>query len=57
MATPHVVGLAAYLLGLSGPMSPAALKSKIQDFATKNAITLSRSARTTPNLLAFNGEN
>lgn len=57
MATPHVAGLAAYLGGLSGAMSPAAMKSKIQSLATSGAVTLPSIVKYggTPNKLAFNG--
>jgi hypothetical protein len=57
MATPHVVGLAAYLLGLNGPLPPAKLKTKIQSLATTGAISMSYTIRAagTPNYLAFNG--
>jgi subtilisin family serine protease len=57
MATPHVVGLAAYLLSLGGPLAPAALKAKIQSLATTGAINLGAavSSTGTPNYLAFNG--
>jgi subtilisin family serine protease len=55
MATPHVVGLAAYLLGLDGKITPAALKKKIQSLATVGSVKLGRSASSTPNYLAFNG--
>ena len=54
MATPHVVGLAAYLLGQSGPLSIADLKAKIQSLSTKGAVNLG-TLTTTPNFLAFNG--
>jgi len=55
MATPHVAGLAAYLLSLDGSMAPAALKTKIRSLATKDAITIPSNEAGTPNLLAFNG--
>lgn len=57
MATPHVVGLGAYLLGLEGKITPSALKSKIQSLSTRSAIKLSSSASRagTPNYLGFNG--
>jgi subtilisin family serine protease len=57
MATPHVAGLAAYLLSLGGKISPAALRTKIQSLATTNtlkfpaAVTSSR----TPNSVVFSG--
>jgi hypothetical protein len=57
MATPHVVGLAAYLLSLGGKISPAALKTKIQGLATPNAVNMGTAVRAvgTPNYLAYNG--
>ncbi|KAE9962926.1 hypothetical protein BLS_009875 [Venturia inaequalis] len=57
MATPHIAGLAAYLGALSGAMSPAAMRSKIQDLATTGAVTLpvAISNGGTPNKLAYNG--
>lgn len=56
MATPHVVGLGAYLLGLNGAQSPASLGSLIQQLSTKNTVSISVTGATgTPNRLAFNG--
>ncbi|KAF2674996.1 subtilisin-like protein [Microthyrium microscopicum] len=54
MASPHLAGLGAYLLGLNGKMSPAALCSKIKDMATKDAVQ--KNKQDTNNLLIFNGE-
>lgn len=55
MATPHVVGLAAYLLGLSSStMTPVALKSQIQQLSVLNVVNLGTHSDT-PNRLAFNG--
>ncbi|KAF1363022.1 oryzin precursor [Lizonia empirigonia] len=53
MATPHVAGLAAYILGLEGKRTPSALATRLQTLATKNAITGVPSG--TNNYLAFNG--
>ncbi|KAI0018218.1 proteinase T-like protein [Xylariomycetidae sp. FL0641] len=53
MASPHVAGLGAYLLAYEGTMSPAALCSRIQTLANKNA--LSEVPSGTKNYLAFNG--
>ncbi|EME79398.1 uncharacterized protein MYCFIDRAFT_35047 [Pseudocercospora fijiensis CIRAD86] len=53
MATPHIAGLAAYLIALEGSLSPSALCSRIQDLSTKDVIT-SAGARS-PNYLAYNG--
>ncbi|UPX16291.1 uncharacterized protein EKO05_0006700 [Ascochyta rabiei] len=38
MATPHVAGLAAYLLSLEGKMTPSALAARIQALSQKNKI-------------------
>jgi subtilisin family serine protease len=53
MASPHVAGLAAYLLGFEGKKTPAALGSRIQSLANKNKISGIPSG--TVNYLAFNG--
>jgi hypothetical protein len=53
MATPHVAGLAAYLLGFEGKKTPADLGARIQTLANKNKITGIPSG--TVNYLAFNG--
>ncbi|KAF1950986.1 subtilisin-like serine protease-like protein PR1A [Byssothecium circinans] len=53
MAAPHIAGLGAYLLGLEGKTTPAALGSRIQSLSTKNRITGVPSG--TVNYLAFNG--
>jgi hypothetical protein len=51
----HVVGLAAYLAGLNGAMSPSAMRSAIQTLATQGTINLGAAAASTPNYLAYNG--
>ncbi|KAF2491457.1 subtilisin-like serine protease-like protein PR1A [Lophium mytilinum] len=53
MATPHIVGLAAYLLAFEGKRTPAALCSRIQTLSNKNKISGIPSG--TVNDLAFNG--
>jgi subtilisin family serine protease len=53
MATPHVAGLAAYLLGLEGKKTPAALSSRIITLSNKGKITGLPSG--TANNLVFNG--
>jgi subtilisin family serine protease len=53
MATPHVAGLAAYILALEGKVSPAALSSRLTALSTKNKITGLKGS--TKNYLAFNG--
>ncbi|KAF5019286.1 hypothetical protein F66182_8704 [Fusarium sp. NRRL 66182] len=52
MAAPYVAGVAAYLLALEGPTSPAALKARILDLATPELIA---DAKGVPNLLLYNG--
>lgn len=53
MATPHVAGLAAYLLALEGPCLPQALCERIRSLATLDVIK--KPGLFSPNLLAFNG--
>lgn len=53
MATPHISGLAAYILALEGPRSPAALGARLQSLAQKGLITGDPAG--TVNYLAFNG--
>ncbi|KAG8937172.1 subtilisin-like serine protease [Tulasnella sp. 418] len=49
MATPHVAGVAAYLLSIYGKQTPSALVSRIKGLAVSNALTGLPSG--TPNLL------
>ncbi|ATZ54237.1 Bcser1 [Botrytis cinerea B05.10] len=53
MATPHVAGLAAYLIALEGLSTPAAVVARIKALATANLITSPGSG--SPNLIAYNG--
>ncbi|KXS97164.1 hypothetical protein AC578_3068 [Pseudocercospora eumusae] len=53
MATPHVAGLAAYLLALEGPRSPAELCERIRELATRDLI--GDVGEGSPNLIAYNG--
>ncbi|KAI8074336.1 serine protease 1 [Gilbertella persicaria] len=54
MASPHIAGLAAYLLSLEeGEVTPKEIKDKILRLATKGA--LESLPKDTPNLLAYNG--
>ncbi|KHN93746.1 subtilisin-like protease PR1I [Metarhizium album ARSEF 1941] len=53
MATPHIVGLGAYLASLEGYPGPQALCERIRALATRDAI--SGVPGGTVNLLAFNG--
>ena len=53
MATPHIAGLAAYLLSLEGSRSPADLCKRLgSDLATKGVITGLQSKAGSPNALA-----
>lgn len=52
MASPHIAGLGAYLLGL-GLAEVGKVCEKIREFATKDAI--GELPTDTDNLLAFNG--
>lgn len=54
MAAPHITGLGAYLLGLEGDRTPAALCKRMQDLAPKNVVT---GAMSPNNIVAFNGAN
>ncbi|KAL5113670.1 hypothetical protein ACEQ8H_008457 [Pleosporales sp. CAS-2024a] len=53
MATPHVAGVAAYILGLEGKVTPAVLSSRLTALATKDKITGLKGS--TKNYLLFNG--
>ncbi|KAI5356542.1 putative peptidase S8/S53 domain, peptidase S8, subtilisin, His-active [Septoria linicola] len=53
MATPHIAGLAAYLIALEGSKSPAALCQRIQELAQKDVVEDVGSG--SPNFLAYNG--
>lgn len=53
MASPHVAGVAAYLLGLESLSSPAAVRSRIIALAQSGKVTSPGSG--SPNLLLYNG--
>jgi len=53
MATPHVAGLAAYLLSFEGKKTPADLSARLTSLASRNKISGVPSG--TVNRLAFNG--
>ena len=53
MASPHITGLGAYLLGLNGPKSPTDLCDFIRTSGTQGVITDVPSG--TVNSLAYNG--
>jgi len=55
MASPHVAGLAAYLIREHNLETPAAVESKILEKSTVNSISSVPAG--TPNLLIFNGGN
>lgn len=40
MATPHVAGFVAYLLGLDSSLTVAAIEAAIDCYATRDALTL-----------------
>ncbi|KAK2044247.1 subtilase [Colletotrichum somersetense] len=53
MATPHVSGLALYLMALEGLSTPAAVTDRIKALATSGRITGTLSG--SPNLVVYNG--
>ncbi|KAK2028960.1 subtilase, partial [Colletotrichum zoysiae] len=53
MATPHVSGLALYLMALEGLSTPAAVTARIKALATSGRITGTLSG--SPNLVVYNG--
>lgn len=55
MATPHIVGLAAYLMALEGSRSPAALCDRIKTLSTKGVMSGLVFSLGTSNNLAYNG--
>jgi len=55
MASPHVAGLAAYLIREYDLTTPAAVENKLNEYATLNAISSVPSG--TPNKMIFNGGN
>ncbi|TLS21918.1 uncharacterized protein PpBr36_09263 [Pyricularia pennisetigena] len=54
-ASPHVAGLALYLMARDGLSSPATVADRIKELATPNVVTLLKPG--TPNLVAFNGNS
>ena len=52
MATPHVVGLAVYLMGLQDFKDAKAVSGRIKEVGIHDVV---RSTSGSPNLLAFNG--
>ena len=55
MASPHIVGLAAYLSGVQGPADPGTLCNSIKKLSTSNALGKLTAAQGSPNLVAYNG--
>lgn len=57
MATPHIAGLAAYMLAMDGPRDPVKLCERIRDMATPDVISNLGllPELLTDNLLAYNG--
>lgn len=53
MSTPHVAGLALYLIALEGLSTPAAVTARIKALGTSGGI--SSLPRSTVNLIAYNG--
>ncbi|KAJ2936207.1 hypothetical protein H1R20_g887, partial [Candolleomyces eurysporus] len=54
MASPHVAGLIAYLIGKNGNVPPAVMGLRLKDLASKNKLTGIPSD--TSNFLAYNGQ-
>jgi oryzin len=52
IATPHIAGLAAYLIAPEGISSPAAVQSRIKSLATNGKVVNAQSAN---NLIGYNG--
>lgn len=52
MATPHVAGLAAYLIGLGGLSSPSAVAAKIASIGVQGSV---KDPKGSINLIAYNG--
>jgi oryzin len=52
IATPHIAGLAAYLIALEGISSPAAVQNRIKALATNGKVVNAQSAN---NLIGYNG--
>lgn len=53
MASPHVAGVAAYLIGLEGLSTPAAVRSRLIALATTGFVTNAGSG--SPNVFLYNG--
>lgn len=55
MASPHVAGLAAYLIGLEGLSTVAAVTDRIKALATGSGAAVRNGHSGTTTLIAFNG--
>lgn len=56
MSCAHVAGLAAYLMGLDGLVSPSAMSSMIKSLASSGYVQgIDGSSAGTPNIIAYNG--
>lgn len=55
MASPHIVGLAAYLAGLQGGQDPSQLCKNIKTLSTPNVLSKIPLPIGSPNLIAYNG--
>ncbi|KAK2067851.1 hypothetical protein P8C59_001557 [Phyllachora maydis] len=56
MATPHVAGLAAYLMALEGVAEPQAVVARIRALARLTGARVKGNVRWTTNLIAWNGQ-
>lgn len=56
MATPHVAGLAAYLMALEGVAEPQAVVARIRALARLTGARVKGTVRWTTNLIAWNGQ-
>lgn len=55
MASPHVAGLAAYLMALEGLDTPAQVVARIKALAETTGATVKGADRPTTKLIAYNG--
>jgi oryzin len=53
MATPHVAGLAAYLMRVEGPLTPNQMSKRVAGLATRDMVV--NPGDGSPNAIAFNG--
>lgn len=57
MASPHVAGLAAYLMGLDSTLNtPALVTAKITSLAASTGAVASNAGTGSPTLIAYNGD-